>query len=319
MNRYAKLLAALRELPSQYRIDAAESVFLERELESVRSQAYEVEYPELKWRMFVPVNSDPSPADNVYKYDVYDKVGQADVISNYADDLKRVDLTGSEVFQRMVSLGDAYGWNVQELRGAAKEGKNLPARKAAAARYFIENLLDEIMLEGRATEGLNGLFNLSGTETYTTPNGAGGDTEWDTKTPDEILADMHGISNRIHEQSNEVERPDTLILPTSRYGLVSTTKMGDGENISILQAFLARDEHVRSVMKSYRLETAGSGSSKRMVCYTRREDKVSGLMGQEFEQFPPQLRNLEVITNCHARTGGVIAPFPKSIAYGDNI
>ena len=55
-----------------------------------------------------------------------------------------------------------------------------------------------------------------------------------------------------------------------------------------------------------------------MVVYNKREDKVAGLMGQEFEQFPPQLRNLEVITNTHARTGGVINPFPKSVCYADD-
>lgn len=314
--RFEKLFHDLARLDSQYRFDVAESAFLERELETVRAETYEVQYAEFKWRQFVPTKPEDNGAE-VHKYNVSDKVGEAGFISNYADDLKRADVFETEVFQVIKSIGASYGWNIQELRAAARMGKPLSSQKAAAARFVVEKLLDDIMLEGNSAKGLSGLFSLSNTLSHTIANGAGGTKLWADKTPDEIKEDLHAISRAIHDNSKEIERPDTIILPTSRHGMIADMKMGDGDNRSVLQAFLDMDEHVRAVEKSYRLETLGAGSTARMVCYTRRQDKVYGVMAQEFEQFAPQLKNLEVLTNTHARTGGVVSPFPKSVAYGD--
>ena len=319
MNRFKQLLADMAALHgSDYRFDVAESAFLERELESVRAQTYEVQYAEHKWRQFVPT----TPADTgaeVYKYNVSDKVGKAGFISNYADDLKRADTFEREVFQKIESIGASYGWNVQELRAAAMMRRNLTGAKANAARFTVEKLLDDIMLTGAPAKGLAGLFALSDTLAHVVSDGSGGGKLWANKPAEEMKEDLHEISRAIHDNSLEIERPDTIILPTSRHGLAANTRMGDADNRSVLQAFLAMDDHVTAVEKSFRLEAAGSGGTARMMCYTRRQDKVHGIMAQEFEQFPPQLRNLEVLTNTHARTGGVVIPFPKSAAYGDGI
>lgn len=44
-------------LREKYRLDAAETVFFERELQHVYAQTYDVRYPELKGRMFIPVSN----------------------------------------------------------------------------------------------------------------------------------------------------------------------------------------------------------------------------------------------------------------------
>jgi hypothetical protein len=39
-----------------YRLDAAESAFFERELDHIKAQTYDIKYPMLKARQFVPVS-----------------------------------------------------------------------------------------------------------------------------------------------------------------------------------------------------------------------------------------------------------------------
>jgi hypothetical protein len=56
-----------------------------------------------------------------------------------------------------------------------------------------------------------------------------------------------------------------------------------------------------------------------MVCYRKDPNVLELIVPQEFEQFPPQERNLEVVINCHMRCGGVVCYYPLAISFGDGI
>ena len=300
-------------------MDASESAFLSRQLEVIRSQTYDIKFPQLKARDFVPVDNSVSPGAETVTYRQYNMFGLAKIIANYADDLPRADVSAAEFTSKIRSLGSSYGYSIQEVRAAQFAGVPLEQRKANAARRAMEEKIDSIARVGDAANSLLGLLNQPNTSTYSVPNGGGGDTEWGTKTPDEIVADMHGIANGMVQDTKEVEQPDTLLLPLTSYGLVSTKRMGDGSNETILSYFLKTSMYVKTVAPWTALETAGSGSVKRMVCYRRDPDVLQLIVPQEFEQLPPQSRGFEVVTPCHMRCGGVVAYYPLAISYGDGI
>lgn len=303
-------------------MDAAESAFFSRQLEHIRPGLLEVLYPELKAKSFVPVNSAVAPGAEEYTYRFFNKVGKAELISDYSVRSPRADILGTEASSKLRSMGSSYGYSFQEARAAQMAGLDLSNRKAMAARTAIEQKMDDVLLLGDGTEPylyMTGLFKQSGTATYSTPNGAYGDTEWEGKTPDEIITDLHGIPNGIVASSLEVYRPNTLILPLTSYNLIATRRMGDGSNTTILEFFKGTSQYVTSVLSSTKLETAGSGSSKRMVCYERAPDKLEAIIPVTFEQFTPQFDGMEVVTQCHARTGGVVVYHPKALSYADNI
>lgn len=303
------------------RMDASDAVFFTRQLEVIRPQLFEVTYPELKGRRLVPINTTIHPGAEEYTYRVYDRVGVAKLVADYANDFPRVDILGTESTQKIRSIGDSYGWSIQEARAAQMAQLNLDVRKAMAARAAIELLIDEILLVGSTSLGvtMEGLFNLTGVNTYTVPNGVAGSPLWANKTPGEILADAVGMVSKVYTDSNEVESPDTLVLPTDSHGLMATLPIGDGDNRTVLSRFLADSQHIRFVETSHRLNTAGSGGGRRMVAYKRDPNKLEGLLPQDFEQMPPQYEAMQVVTFCHARVGGVVSYFPKSIIYADGI
>ena len=88
-------------------------------------------------------------------YKTYDTVGMAKVIANYADDLPRADVAGTEHTVRVKSIGASYGYNVQELKASAGLGTNLPTRKGEAARRSIEVKLNQIAMTGDAAYNLH--------------------------------------------------------------------------------------------------------------------------------------------------------------------
>ena len=113
------------------RFDSAEdaSVFFARELDHVKAQSYDVEYPELTALHLFPQSSEADPGAETITYYTYDKTGLAKIIDNYSTDLPRADVTGKPSFAKIKSIGDSYGYSAQEMRASRLAGKSLDARK----------------------------------------------------------------------------------------------------------------------------------------------------------------------------------------------
>jgi hypothetical protein len=303
-------------------MDASESAFFSRQLEHIRPGVLEVLTPELIGLSLVPMASGIHPGAEDFTYRYFEEFGKAELMTDYSKRAASANIAGHEATSKIRGIGASYAYSIQESRAAALAGTGLDARKAAAARKAIAQRLDDVLLLGDGSapyHGLRGLFALASTATYSTPNGASGDTEWESKTPDEIAADMHGIANGIVLGSKGIHVPNTLVLPLSSYNLVNTKRMGDGSNMTILEFFRSTSTYVKTVVSSTKLETAGSGPSKRMVCYQRDPMILESIVPIEFEQLAPQFDGYQVLTSCHARTGGVVNYYPKAISYGDTI
>lgn len=308
------------ELPKlNIHLDASESVIATKALEEVRSATYDIKYPELMGREFAPVDSSLNPGTEVVTYHQYDSYGVAKIISNYADDLPRADVSVKEFSSRVRSLGASYGYSIQDLRAASMAKVNLPQRKADAGRRSIEEGIDRIVRNGDTTNGLLGLLNQPNAIVYTIPLGVSGFADWPRKTPDEVIADMNGPQNFMYDTTNGVEIADTMILPLDAYAHIASRRMGDGSDTTILEFFLENSAFVKTVAPWYPLKNAGVSGAKRMLTYRRNPNAVQLVIPQDFEQFPPQAKNLELVTPCHARCGGVVLYYPLSMAYADGI
>lgn len=304
---------------SAYRFDASESAFFSRQLEHVATGTYDIKYPNLKGRTFLPTDSSVSNGAETFTFRVYDMVGVAKIIANYSDDVPRADVKGTEVTSRIRGIASSYGFSLQEARAAAFAKVPLDQKKGAACRRAMEETLDGICQTGNTANGLAGLLNQSNAISYTIPNGVSGSQSWNNKTSDEILLDMHGIVNNMISTTKEVEQPDTMLLPLAKYLLISTRRMGDGSDVTILDYFLRTSRSIKDVQPWYACDTAGSGSGTRMCVYRKDPNAVALIMPQEFEQLPPQEDGFETVILCHMRTGGVVAFYPLSISYGDLI
>ena len=155
----------------------AASVFFARELDFVKSQSYDVEYPEFTALSLFPMSSEVDPGAETVTYYSYDKTGLAKIISNYATDLPRADVKGKPTTAIIKSLGDSYGYSIQEMRASRMAGKSLDTRKAESARYQIDYLNNKIAWNGDAETGLKGVLSTDNdVPLYTIANGAKGTT-----------------------------------------------------------------------------------------------------------------------------------------------
>lgn len=301
------------------RADAGESVFFARQLEHIRPGVMEIQYPELKGATLVPTDTSIDPGAASLTVQFFDRVGSAKVVADMETEIPRADVSASEGNQIIRSVVASYAYSIQEARAAMFARTPLLSRRAMAARDAIERKLDDVVFIGDTVMGLKGLLNQTGTTTYTITNGAAGDTDWETKTPDEIILDMTSAVNKIVTDSLGMEEPDTMLLPLTSYTYIASKRMGDGDATTILDHFKRCCPMIKTVTSTYKLESNTGWTGKRMVVYRKDPNKLAFLLPQPFEQFAPQARNFSLFTNCHARTGGVAVYYPKSICYADDI
>jgi hypothetical protein len=301
-------------------MDAAESAFIARQLEQIRPGLIEVAYPALKGEQLVPMNFGFDPGAESYTIRIMNKVGEVKVVRDLTTaEIPNVEMSVTEKSVQFFSLATGYMYSLQEARAAIMARMPLNARKAMIAREMMARKMDDIALTGNTELGLLGLFTQTGTTTYATPNGSGGDTEFSTKSADEILIDLNGATHKIVLDTLEAHVPDTMVLPLSIRDVIATRRVGDGTDRSVLQYFLANSLYVTTVEQSTKLESNTGWTGKRGLVYKKDPTILEMLISQPFEQMAPQVQGFTTQTLCHGRTAGVVTYFPKALAYFDQL
>ena len=306
------------------RFDGAEdaAVFFARELDFVKAQSYDVEYPEFTPLALFPMSSEVDPGAETITYYSYDKTGMAKIISNYATDLPRADVTGKPTTAIIKSIGSSYGYSIQEMRASAMAGKSLDARKAESARYQIDYLNNKIAWCGDDETGLRGVLSTGNDiPVLTVAKGAKGSEKWADKTPDEIIADITSWLTQMNELTAGVETPDTLALPKSVY-LVLQNKRLEGTASNLLKYITDNIPDLKHIERCPELEAkavgtnpyaAATGGQGVALLFKNDARKLTIENPLPFTQYPAQPIGLETVIPCEARTAGAIIYYPLSL------
>lgn len=306
------------------RFDSAEdaSVFFARELDHIKAQSYDVQYPELTALNLFPISSEADPGAETITYYTYDKTGLAKVIDNYSTDLPRADVNGKPSYAKIKSVGDSYGYSAQEMRASRLAGKSLDVRKAESARYQIDNLINRIAWAGDEESGLMGVLS-AGQNIPLFAIGAGaesGKTSWLEKTADEILMDVNGMQKQVAKVTKNVERPDTLCVPADVFMDISTRRIPD-TSTTVKSFLLEHAPYLKEIISTAELDSdsvetnpyaATVGGSGVAFLFKNDSRKLSLENPMPFLQYPLQVDGLETVIPCEARTAGVIVYYPLS-------
>lgn len=286
------------------------TIFFARALDFVKARTYDRKYPEMKGNVLVPIATDvPEYAETVTTR-VFDEVGIAKVISNYADDLPRADVRAREFTVTVRTIGDSYGYNINELRASQATGQGLDTRKAAAARRAIEQKLNRISLRGDAMYNLLGLLNHPNIPAVTALTGV-----WDNVATDgdEILADLNAMYIGIRNQSNGVHEPNRVVMGPKQTAAATTKRVSETFGETAWSFFKKQHPNIELV-EAFELKGAGTAGADLALMYDHSEENLWHQLVMAFNQLPPQARNLEFVIACMARSGGVTIQYPLAFA-----
>ena len=296
---------------SEFRLDDA-GLFLDRQLEYIRPQIFEVEYADIKYSTILPVTAEAGPGSQQFASRIMDATGDFKLISDAADDLPRADVSQTEKSINIRSFGGSFGYTVQELRAAQMANVALEQRRAAAVRRAYEEKVEGVAMFGEGSVSLAGFFNNATVDVISA-------NKWfstSSVTAQEMLEILNQGVSAIISGSNMKEQPDTILMPYEDYNTVSTTRNSDSSDVTVLEYFLRTNPYIRNVEPINQLAAANSSLAKnRLVVYKRDPQKVQLHIPQPLELFPPQQRGLEFIVPAHARVRGVALYYPKSVKY----
>ena len=238
------------------------------------------------------------------------------IISNYATDLPRADVKGRPTTAMIKSIGDSYGYSIQEMRASRMAGKSLDTRKAEAARYAIDRKTNEIAFAGDKEHNIMGILSKdNNVPLYTVATVDSSKTAWKDKSAAEILADINGMFAYQSKITQDVERADTLAIPPAQYIDISTRQIPN-TGYTVKKFLLENAPYLKEIISAPELSATNKSTnpydSDVALLFTNSADKFSLEVPMAFYQYPLQNRNLEVIVPCEERVAGIVLYYPLS-------
>ena len=301
--------------------------FLTPQLHRIEAEVYMTRYPSFDITRFMDVISDGDMWDVGTLVYSMDSVGNAAFLAAGAFDVPYANTKMAQNTRNFHLAGIGYEWNTQEMQRAAKMGRSLSSDKAMAAGLAAERFVYGIGMTGKNPAGDNEkgwtgfINNASSPSAQVAADGTGSARGWATKTPDQILRDINDGLTAVETGTGETHIANTLVLPTTAYNYAATTRVGQGDGtiLSFLKANNVAGEAL-DIQKSRALETAGTGSSRRMVAYDKNRQVIRfHLPGPHQFLAPFQKSSLLYEVAGLMNVGGCEVRLPKAIVYRDSI
>lgn len=300
---------------------------------NIEATVYQIKYPSFDYASLIPVVTEGNEWGRGTLFYSSDSVGKAEFLSGKGFDMPYADVNRSQFLKQFELAGVGYEWTLEEVSTASIEGRNLSNEKAVAARRVAEQWNWNIAMTGigpgytASEKGWTGLINDANVPATTAAaTGTGATTTWSTKTPDNILADINLAIEGVHTTTNETEVADTVLLPFSRWSYLARTARsttGDDTILSYLMrnnAYTAETGQALTIRSLRALNTAGSGSTARMVVYRRDPEVLRYHLPMPHRFLPPfQKSSMTWEIAGIMRTGGVEIRLPKAVSYIDGI
>lgn len=284
----------MKRTGSNVREDAG--LWIAKQLEYVRTRGYEEPQIANPLVNAIPRSSDIPEWAETFTYPVYDEVGIAKIIANYADDLPRVDIAATEVTAKIQPVGVSYGYNTQELTVSNAMGSNLPTRKAVVARKATDRKIEDLTMVGEAKYGVTGIVNHPNIGVTVLPTS----TAWSAvaTTADAIMADVDALMNALALQSSGVHMATHFFMPLKAYTAMNSKR---NTTTGYTALTMAREAYPSVTFVGVpQLE-----ATKQVIVGEFTSTNIESIVPQPFKQLPAQERNLEFVIPCTARAGGV--------------
>jgi hypothetical protein len=302
--------------------------FLIRQATLIEPTVYQMRYMDIQYPQLIPVDTSAPEWIQSVTYFSADAVGQAQWFHGLAQDVPRVEVT-REKFETTVAMAAiGYGYTLEELGTAQLLGINLNNDKANMARRAAEEKTDAIAFVGDTGKGYKGIVNNASVTATTAPaDGTGSATTFAAKTADQVLRDINTIITGVFTGTYGAEILDTLLLPYSILLDISTRRIDTVNQTTILEWIQKNNVYTLTTGQPLTirglfgyLETAGAGSTKRMVAYRRSPEVLKMHVPMPFRFLQAWQRGpINFDVPGIFRLGGVDIRRTKAVRYLDGI
>lgn len=302
---------------------AAGLAFLEGQLAMIENTVYQTPYQNLNYKEVVPVSNENGEWATSITYYYMDGRTVAKFVGTNAMDAPISEIGTRKVTVAVALAQVAYNYSKEEIRQAIHLKRNLPQLKATMAIRAYEELAQRTCMTGSTEYNLPGFINnLNVTAGTVAATGTGANTEWSTKTAEQKLIDINALLGGIYTDTRQIERPDTLALPTDQWNQIATERLSGTSDKTVLEWLADSSPYLKSkenILSLPELAEAGATSSDRMIGYTHDINKVVFHMPMllRFDAPLPVRGGWEILGE--GKMSGVEFRLPGSARYADGI
>jgi len=163
--------------------------------------------------------------------------GDVRFIGDKVDDLPTTGANNEEFdIHKVKYYGKSVEYGRLELWQASCEGRDIVNDRIRAAYLDVDEFENDLIATGSINHGFYGFLNHPDIPVLVLPATTGPlapNTDWPSKTPNEVMADLQLMVDTVRSASNYNLSPDTLIIPDMRYSFINTGQIGiNGESIA---------------------------------------------------------------------------------------
>ena len=301
--------------------DAQEAMaFLVSQLAYTENTVFERQYQPMQYEQLLPVSFEAGEWADSIRYEIYDYAGRGKRTSGKGRDINLVDVAYADKSFPVLNGDIGYDYTTEELRRTAFLRRPISERKLAAAIDGYRRHMNDVGLFGETSSGITGLFNNASVPQGNAPTGG-----WGVATPDNILADINALIQNVWTNTAYNDQVTDIVIAPGAFSTISFKPRSTTSDTTILN--FIKQNNIAKVQRGvdinftpgYGLDTAGAGSTRRMVGYVKSDTRLVMHIPLPLRFLAPQLVGLSVQVPGEYKYSGVEFRYPKSAYYMDNI
>lgn len=301
-------------------MDSRDTLYMQHMVMQILSGIERHEYPDVKWANgdLVPITSEVDELTDFFGWheviDMVDKAGQRKLLLDDEEDVPFVNIKGRFNQGRTFGWGRGFHFTEREVRQQQKGMVNVVDERSRICREAIDRDLNNLVATGESRMGVAGIFNLPDTQVQlTTASGKKHDGTSGAASPSEIISDWKAI----YPLFNQVEEPDTVVMPRLVYAHYSMTNMDatyHANDKSVLEWLKMMWPFIKKWEWTDENDSSGQGGAPCTLIYRKDPERVRFEVPlRPAPSGGPERRGSKTLVTLRGRYATPIVKRPKSV------
>jgi hypothetical protein len=309
----------LADSVSTTRLDSASAFWFVEEVTGRIPETFKTLYAELGASKFIPFCNYASPTDRVVRFRIVDGVGRPEFVAGDRDtDTNFVDAISREEEYKLYSNKLTLDFTQHDIDLSRATGRSLLDFKYELVAEAHAQNTNQLMLFGNTNPYIRGWVDHPEIDKSSVAVGESGSTDWDQKTPQEILNDISFTIRDVALETGGRHIIDTIALPYTKWYKLNNTYRTQNSNETLSQSLRSLFPNLR-IDPLMEIENKFDNNTKQgFIAYQNNSRYFGYELSQPVWSPIRELGDWSWKTSLYFKHGGIVLIYPKSqiIKYG---
>lgn len=298
----------------QFRGDDAKGWIASELVKETVKQLYTRKYPEFVWAQgeYIKFNRSGNPGMQTREWFEEDGVAEADWIDDVGDGAGTADYSIKPHLNHFARFGIKIRVTDEDVARAQMQGLfSIAEKKASMAKRGYMQKLNKIVLLGDQSKQISGARELPGAYRLALSN------SWDTRGPEDLVADLVSVFATIFNGSQTVLKPNRVVFPSQLLLRLNTVQQSAFGPMTIMQWLKqifgpGTDFPIANWSFEQSLNTAADGGGRAMLVYNDGSEYLEALLPVDFKPARAQQFALHMEQMWFGKFGGIANYQPRA-------